>query len=661
MTTPTTNPVPSNDPRDLLFNAGALDEISTSPNLEYTDRLGRPRKTAAGALAAFASGTTRGAWATATAYAPRDVVSNISGGVTTWYMAVDAHTSGATFAGDLAAHWRVHQGATREELADKTSASSGSGLVGFSPVLNYAAGSIGWSQASLRRWNPVDFPWLAKFDGVTDDGPAISACAADLEAAGGGTVAMPGLTAKIGTSIRSRNGVTFEGCGDATQLLVSTDIEVFNSDTTTVNSNIASAIFRRFFINKTFSGATTKYDIYLQNPLLCRCESVHIKSGHSDSDYSSTNVGGIFFEKPDAGTQGSYLNAIVDCWVQNNSIYFRNITDSVIRGGWVWGHVREFAIRLRGGGNIEVNGVNGIITSQYNGGIWLDGSGQNQIRIINNEWDGNPLLTRGDGIYCPQAVTQVTVAGNSIWACGKNGINVTDPVGWTVTGNNFWKNNDSDGGFDDIRIIGATFQPNGNVFTGNTHTMDVARINKGYAIREVNAGFDPINNIYKGNGLNGSTNYLGGILLRRQAEYDGTLGGAARRIASVEEFGFDALGISPGGITTATAGDVAAAGTLDLAVNTDSFSGNPGGYAGLLTVTATRLNFPTQSRRTVYAAVGRGATATFTSLVSQDGSGGGSAFTITMGGAGVIRFTDTSGSGSSIAVRMAFSGSQSLA
>lgn len=47
------------------------------------------------------SGGTVAAWVTATAYVAGQPVTN--GGRT--YLAVDSHTSGATFAGDLAAHW----------------------------------------------------------------------------------------------------------------------------------------------------------------------------------------------------------------------------------------------------------------------------------------------------------------------------------------------------------------------------------------------------------------------------------------------------------------------------------------------------------------------------------------------------------------------------
>lgn len=546
-----------------------------------------------------------------------------------------------------------------DSLSDATLAAAGAGLVGYGPTLEYPSRSIGRSVASLREWNPMDYPWLAKFDGTTDDGPAISACAAALEGAGGGVVLMPGRTAYIGTTIRARNRVTFRGVGEATQLLANSDIEVFSSDTATASSLISTAGFENFYIRKTFNGVTTKYDIHLQNPIKCHIERVHIQSGHGDSDYSSSNVGGIWLDKPSASTEASYLNEVRDCWIQNNSVYLLNVTDSVIQGGWIWGHVREFAIRIQGGGNIDIRGINGIITSQHKGGIWIDGSAVNQIRIVGNEWDGNSLLQRGDGIYCPQTATQVTVSGNTIWACGKNGINITDPVGWSITGNNFWKNNDNDSGFDDIRIIGKAFQPNGNVIVGNTHTMDVSRVNKGYAIREVNDGFNPIGNTYNTNGISGAANYLApAALILVSAEYDGSLGGGIRMRPNALDLGEGQLG-DPGLLLATTSGNVNAAGALDLSVNTATYLGNPGGFAGTLAVTSTRLNAPTQSRRAVYAAVGYGTTATFAPLATQDGSGGASAFTITMSSAGVIRFTDTSGQ--QVGVRMAFVGSKSVA
>jgi len=59
-TTPTTNPIPSESPRDLKFNAGKIDEFVNSANENYTDRFGAQRFTIEGfrhlareAIAAF--------------------------------------------------------------------------------------------------------------------------------------------------------------------------------------------------------------------------------------------------------------------------------------------------------------------------------------------------------------------------------------------------------------------------------------------------------------------------------------------------------------------------------------------------------------------------------------------------------------------------------
>jgi len=50
---PTTNPVPSTDPSDLLFNAGKLDEVVNGTANSFTDRLGASRRTVAGMNADF--------------------------------------------------------------------------------------------------------------------------------------------------------------------------------------------------------------------------------------------------------------------------------------------------------------------------------------------------------------------------------------------------------------------------------------------------------------------------------------------------------------------------------------------------------------------------------------------------------------------------------
>lgn len=148
MTTPSTIAVPSNLLQDLLFNAEKLDEGVNSSALTYLDRLGVSRLTYAGAIARISAVNPRGAWATATAYAALDVVSN-SG---TWYVALDAHTSGGSFAGDQSAHWRVYQGVLASDLASTSDPTKGAALVGFSTSQAYGAGTVG---ADLNAARPV--------------------------------------------------------------------------------------------------------------------------------------------------------------------------------------------------------------------------------------------------------------------------------------------------------------------------------------------------------------------------------------------------------------------------------------------------------------------------------------------------------------------------
>lgn len=527
----------------------------------------------------------------------------------------------------------------------KVLSSAGSSVVGF---IQSGVGSVVRTvQDALReRVSVLDFMTEAQRQDVLTRTSAIPVSAAvqaalDSLPASGGVLFMPKGRYLWDAPVKTKNNITVRGEGDATEILVNTDIEVFNSDTTTVSTALFGAWFRDFFINKTVTGATTKYDIHLQNPNFCQIRNVHVKSGHDDSSYSATNVGGVFLDKPPASTASAFMNRLNNCWIQNNSVYFRNLTDSSIKGGFVWGHTRQFAIRLTGGGANAVENLEGLICSKYNGGIWIDGVAVNQIRIIGNEFDGNPLLDTGTGVYSPQSSVSVVVKGNTFWGCDKHGIDTVDPVGWTVTGNAFWKNNSADNFYDDVRITGKTFSPNGNVVSGNSHVMDVSRTNKGYAIREVNDGFNPINNTYSANGVSGTSWYQStAILVLQTATVIGNSGAGTENLNALQG---NSVIFGSGGAHKNANAILAANGTLDMVINSSTYLGQPGGGAGIVSVSATRSNFATQSRRQVYFLAFIGTNATFTQIGSNvDGSGGGPSFTLTMPSAGVVRFTDTS-------------------
>lgn len=556
-------------------------------------------------------------------------------------------------------------------------------------VLHDGATQGGIQMARDSVFNVLDY-------GADNTDTEIRAAVEAANTAGRGVIYIPEGEYTISNPIKLYNNIKIKGDGKFQTILnVASDIEVFYSDTATVSTSITSVEIEDLFINKTVTGATTKYDIHLQNPNNCYIRNIRVKSGHVDISYSDTNVGGIWLDRPSGSTASAFMNVIEDCWVQNNSIYLRDITDSIIRKGFVWGHTREFAIRIEGGGANSVENMQGIITSKFKGGIWLDGTSTNQIRIMGNEWDGNPILDTGIGIYAPQQTLSVIVANNTFWGCDKHGIHCVDPTGWSITGNQFWKNNAADDSYDDIRIEGNVFQPNGNTVSGNSFLMDVARSNKGYAIREVNGGNNPVVNTYVGNSIAGSTGYQNPpILVLQQATVLGNVGvGGENRIESNNQFngstdlGNDVLddtaiaGDLTVGLNTAvpipTGGgqinfgassclqkSVQIAGgssnTVDLDLNT---SGSDNGFAGLLIVEAVRVDYTVQQTKTVYAVTCRGTTPVFTSLASQNGSVGSIPFTMSVPSLGKIRFTDNSStpSTSNVSVNLTFFGGRSLA
>lgn len=110
----------------------------------------------------------------------------------------------------------------RADLANKTNPALGPALIGYDPTLIYTQGTLGWSEASRREWNCADYPWLAKFDGATDDTAAILACFVAVYNAGGGTVVLPAGTAKVTnvayTLIAART-VNIRGAGAAATVL----------------------------------------------------------------------------------------------------------------------------------------------------------------------------------------------------------------------------------------------------------------------------------------------------------------------------------------------------------------------------------------------------------------------------------------------------------
>lgn len=168
---PTTNPVPSLDPSDLLFNAGRLDQVVNGSTQYYTDRLGVNRRTMEGISAAADAVLGGIGYAPPVAYA-----AGISMTLTTQTVEYSGEvyapkvgnlpfTTSGTFE---TAKFRLIQGVAATDLA----ASGGSAMVGYIPA---GTGAVATTvQTKLRETVSVkDFGAVG--DGVTDDTAAIQA------------------------------------------------------------------------------------------------------------------------------------------------------------------------------------------------------------------------------------------------------------------------------------------------------------------------------------------------------------------------------------------------------------------------------------------------------------------------------------------------------
>lgn len=139
-----------------------------------------------------------------------------AGGVTQWTQ--DDVKGGATafeVAAALAAAAAAHAAADglRTDLAAKTLA-KGSDLIGFDATLNYAAGTIGVVLHDICI-NPKMFPWLAPWDGVSDDSAAVQAAVNYIGTKGGGTLLWPEGGGKLDTPITVCDYLTIQGNGPA--------------------------------------------------------------------------------------------------------------------------------------------------------------------------------------------------------------------------------------------------------------------------------------------------------------------------------------------------------------------------------------------------------------------------------------------------------------
>lgn len=189
---PTKNPVPSENYNDLRFNAGKLDEFVTSPDNNYTDRLGITHLTARGLQNSVAG-----------ALLPANNLSDVSNKDTALTNLGGGATGVAVFKAGTAA-------AVRSAIAAAASGSNAdiTELTGLSTALSIAQGGTGGKTANAARTNlGIGTLGTQNASAAAITGGSISGIN-DLAIADGGTGASTAATARANLGAAPLAGVT---------------------------------------------------------------------------------------------------------------------------------------------------------------------------------------------------------------------------------------------------------------------------------------------------------------------------------------------------------------------------------------------------------------------------------------------------------------------
>ncbi|WP_431257213.1 hypothetical protein ACQ86G_21510 [Roseateles chitinivorans] len=121
-------------------------------------------------------------------------------------------------------------------LSSALAAPAGAGMIGFDATLAPVSSTL-QKRAALDYWTPSDYPWLAKFDGVTDDTAAIAACATACRAA----AVKKGMRLPMGRAVVSASldlsGLVVDGPGEDKCVLQATAAQ-FDVVTTTGETDL---------------------------------------------------------------------------------------------------------------------------------------------------------------------------------------------------------------------------------------------------------------------------------------------------------------------------------------------------------------------------------------------------------------------------------------
>lgn len=276
-------------------------------------------------------------------------------------------------------------------LPNNIVSSKGAGLIPINQTLTYSnQSSLGFMINKQRRWNPCGYPWLAKFDGTTDDTLVLIQCLTDIYTAGGGTMVCPPGIARV-------SSLVFDYA-------------------TVVSVNIEGAGMGATYFQKIGATTTPVIDLTGHSGLTAFVNPSHytgfqIISNASCVGMRTTNLAAVFLEEvwANSGTTGfrldgtlvSSFNRCISSGNQTgvktrkaNAIYCNSLTfqDMTVAGnttlGWDIGDAQDLNIT---GGNTENNGATGNTAT---GGMFVqstvdDESGSSIISINTHHFEDN--------------------------------------------------------------------------------------------------------------------------------------------------------------------------------------------------------------------------------------------------------------------------------
>jgi len=192
---------------------------------------------------------------------------------------------------------------------------------------------------------------------------ALNAAMSAANARGGGEVHIgPGQYELTNPGIRLYPNVTVRGCGRNTILHTYEDVQVFYNVPSGSVGDFGIVISDMDIRRDTPQANTATYEITITDGINFKAENVEV---YSTDSITRTGLSGIACLA--TGTRTAFMSQIVRCWMRSGSILMQT-TDSRIEGCYVWGLLRQFAIK-NDTATLSINNTD-YIASPDKGGIW---------------------------------------------------------------------------------------------------------------------------------------------------------------------------------------------------------------------------------------------------------------------------------------------------